>query len=247
VGWGGGHFYDLLYIAAYGTCDFTFHLLFLAFDTLAPAPSLLRPVSFFLLTLAMEGERSPILDVVGEEAEVSRPEVSVTGSSSEDTSSGGSENGANVEGEESGAVNPRESVRSYDFGALTVTVGRIRQLEVLGYFVEGSTCELGEEVVPDPVDDEAVVFEEFFAAGLWMLPQLTLTDILVKFRVQLHQLTLNAFAQLSKYFWAVISFGGEPSNDGFAKRYELHYQSKKVDVDGVEKFQQFGILNLHAR
>jgi hypothetical protein len=41
VGWGGGHFYDLLYIAAYGTCDFTFHLLFLAFDTLAPAPSLL--------------------------------------------------------------------------------------------------------------------------------------------------------------------------------------------------------------
>jgi hypothetical protein len=54
----------------------------------------------------MEGERSPILDVVGEEAEVSRPEVSVTGSSSEDTSSGGSKNGANVEGEESGAVNP---------------------------------------------------------------------------------------------------------------------------------------------
>jgi hypothetical protein len=52
---------------------------------------------------------------------------------------------------------------------------------VLGYFVEGSTCELGEEVVPDPVDDEVIVFEEFFAAGLRMLPQLTLTDILVKF------------------------------------------------------------------
>jgi hypothetical protein len=42
--------------------------------------------------------------------------------------------------------------------------------------------------------------------------------------------TLNAFAQLSKYFWAVMSFSGEPSSDGFMKRYELHYQLKKVIV-----------------
>jgi hypothetical protein len=54
--------------------------------------------------------------------------------------------------------------------------------------------------------------------------------------MQLHQLTLNAFAQLSKYFWAVMSFGGVPSSDGFVKLYELHYQPKKVDVDGVENF-----------
>jgi hypothetical protein len=65
--------------------------------------------------------------------------------------------------------------------------------------------------------------------------------------VQLHQLTPNAIAQLSKYFWAVLSFGGEPSSDGFAKRYELHYQSKKVVVDGLEKFQQFGVINFHAK
>jgi hypothetical protein len=37
--------------------------------------------------------------------------------------------------------------------------------------------------------------------------------------------------QLSKYFWAVLSIGGVPTSDGFAKRYKLHYQPKKVDVD----------------
>jgi hypothetical protein len=52
----------------------------------------------------------------------------------------------------------------------------------------------------------------------------TLTKILLKFWVQIHHLTLNTIAQLSKYFWAMLSIGGEPSSDGFAKRYELHYQ-----------------------
>jgi hypothetical protein len=28
-----------------------------------------------------------------------------------------------------------------------------------------------------------------------------------------------------------------PSSDGFVRRYELHYQPKKVVVDGFEKYQ----------
>jgi hypothetical protein len=70
-----------------------------------------------------------------------------------------------------------------DFGASTVTVGPIRQLEALGYFSEGSVREPGEEVVPEPADDEAISFEQFFAVGLQMLLQPVLTDILVKFHV----------------------------------------------------------------
>jgi hypothetical protein len=97
-------------------------------------------------------------------------------------------------------MDPRESMQSYDFGPSTVTIGRIRQLEALGYFAEGSARELGEEVIPEPVADEAVMFEEFFAAGLRMPPHPVLTDILVKFHVQIHQLLPNAFAQFSKYF-----------------------------------------------
>jgi hypothetical protein len=65
--------------------------------------------------------------------------------------------------------------------------------------------------------------------------------------VLLHQLAPNTFAQLSKYFWAVMSFGGNLSTDGFVNHYELHYQPKKVEIDEGEKFQQFGCLNFHAR
>jgi hypothetical protein len=74
-----------------------------------------------------------------------------------------------------------------------------------------------------------------------------LIDILLKFQVRLHQLTPNAFAHFSKYFWVVMSFYRKPSSDGFAKRHELHYQPKKVDVDRSEKSQQFGCINFHAR
>jgi hypothetical protein len=81
------------------------------------------------------------------------------------------------------------------------------------------------------------VFEEFFAAGLRMPSHPALTDILVKFRVQLHQLTPNSFALFSKYFWAVMSFGEKPSGNGFAKRYELHFQPKKVGADEDDKYQ----------
>jgi hypothetical protein len=134
-------------------------------------------------------------------------------------------------------MDPHESTWSYDFGPSIITVGRIRQLEALGYFAEGSAHEPGEEVIPELAANEAVVFEEFFTVGLLMLPHPVLTDILVKFHVQIHQLTLNAFAQFSKYFWTVMSFSGKPSSDGLVKCYELHYQLKKVEVDGGEKCQ----------
>jgi hypothetical protein len=80
-----------------------------------------------------------------------------------------------------------------------------------------------------------------------MPPHPVLTEILLKYLVQLHQLSPNAITQLSNYFWAVISFDGEPSSDDFTKHYELHYQLKKVVVDGFHKFQQFGVINFHAR
>jgi hypothetical protein len=35
----------------------------------------------------------------------------------------------------------------------------------------------------------------------------------------------------------MLSFGGEPSSDGFDKRYELHYQPKMVGIYGFDKFQ----------
>jgi hypothetical protein len=83
--------------------------------------------------------------------------------------------------------------------------------------------------------------------GCRMPPHPAFTEILLKYQILLHQLTPNAIAQLSKYFWVVMSFSRKPSSDGFTKRYELHYQPKKVVVDGFERFQQFGVINFHSR
>jgi hypothetical protein len=104
-----------------------------------------------------------------------------------------------------------------------------------------------EEIALEPDDDEAIVFEEIFATWLRMPSHPVFTEILLKYRVQLHQLTPNAITQLSMYFWVVMSFSGEPLSDGFAKRYELHYQLKKVVVVGFERFQPFGVNNFHAK
>jgi hypothetical protein len=69
---------------------------------------------------------------------------------------------------------------------------------------------LGEETISEPDSDEVVLFEEFFTTGLRMPPHPVLANILLKFQVQLHQLTSNAIGQLLKYTWVVASFGGVP-------------------------------------
>jgi hypothetical protein len=166
----------------------------------------------------MEGEGSPVIDIVGDTSKALLPEASMTSSSS-DASSGGATSDVAKAGAED-AMDSHELAQSYD---------------------------LGEEIVLEPIDDEAIVFELFFVVGLRMPPHPALAKILLKFWVHLHQLTPNAIAQLFKYFWAMLSFGGESSSDRFAQRYELHYQLKKVVVEDFEKFQQFLVINFHAK
>jgi hypothetical protein len=109
------------------------------------------------------------------------------------------------------------------FGSSTITICKIKEMVEKGYFMEGEAHAPGTEMVPEPDSNEAVVYEDFFVAGLRMPPHPALADILVKFQAQLHQLTPNAIAQPSKYFWAVGSFGGVHEGNAFAKQYKLHY------------------------
>jgi hypothetical protein len=51
---------------------------------------------------------------------------------------------------------------------LTITVSRIRGMIDRGYSTKGMGREPGEETVPEPHPDEAVVFEEFFTTGVRM-------------------------------------------------------------------------------
>jgi hypothetical protein len=139
-------------------------------------------------------------------------------------SDAGSHNGAG------GDMDEGSCTQSYFFGPSTMTISRIRGMIDHSYFTEGMGCECGEETILEPHSDEAVVFDEFFAAGLGCLR--TLFSMI--FQVQLHQFTPNAINQLSKYIWAVMSFEGIPSADGFTKRYELHYHPRKMEVDELK-------------
>jgi hypothetical protein len=91
------------------------------------------------------------------------------------------------------------------------------------------------------------VFEDLFVARLRIPPHLILSEILSKFWVQLHQLTLNAIVQISKFVWAVTYCGGRPTVDILAHHYELHYQNKKIHLEGSDPTftAQFGCISFH--
>jgi hypothetical protein len=128
-----------------------------------------------------------------------------------------------------------------------VTVCRICRMVNNGCFADGMGHEPGKGTVLEHQNDEAAVFEEFFTAGLRMPLHPVLADILLKYQIQIQQLMRIAIAQLSKYVWAITSFGGVSSTEGFTKRYELRYQPRNVDIDGVEMLGQYGYINFHTK
>jgi hypothetical protein len=65
-----------------------------------------------------------------------RPKVAATDLSSRGDTSDRSRDDTGDQDEKSGAMDPRESARSYDIGPSTLTVSHIREVEALGYFVK---------------------------------------------------------------------------------------------------------------
>jgi hypothetical protein len=57
----------------------------------------------------------------------------------------------------------------------------------------------------------------------------------------------NAIVQISKFIWAVMSCGGRPNAEVFTHHYELHYQNKKIHLEGSETTfaAQFGLISFH--
>jgi hypothetical protein len=131
----------------------------------------------------MENEGFPMIEEVGAPnvMEVPHPEVQTMSPSLWGSSENGPESVVDTLEEGSKVVDPRESYRSYVFAPSTITVGCIKKMASLHYFTKDEAWERREEVIPEPTDDEAMVFEEFFIVRLRMPPQPTLTDILHKF------------------------------------------------------------------
>jgi hypothetical protein len=81
-----------------------------------------------------------------------------------------------------------------DFGKSIVSEGDLPKMLKLGYFNEEKKELIrfgGEETTPKPGKDEIVVFKSFFKAGLRLPLNKMIADVLKKFRIYFHQLTLT--------------------------------------------------------
>jgi hypothetical protein len=95
-----------------------------------------------------------------------------------------------------------------EFGKSTVSEEDLVMMKKLGYFGEEGSKLIhfaGEEVVPEPKDDEVVVFKSFFKVGLRSPLYDIIGEVLKKLEIYLHQLTPNAIVRLSVYIWALRS------------------------------------------
>jgi hypothetical protein len=120
-------------------------------------------------------------------------------------------------------------------------------MKKLGYFGEDESKLIrfaGEEVIPKPKEDEGVVFRSFFRAGLQFPLYDIIREVLKRFEIYLHQLTLNAIVSFSVYIWALRSQGKSANAEGFCRVHELHYQTK-ARADGLHK--NFGCYNFAYR
>jgi hypothetical protein len=134
-----------------------------------------------------------------------------------------------------------------EFGKSTVTAEDMIMMKKLGYFGEAESKLVrfaGEEVVPEPKEDEVVVFKSFFRARLRFPLYDIIGEVLKKFEIYLHRLTPNAIVRLSVYTWGLRSPGLSASVDGFCRVHELHYQTM-AKADGLHK--KFGCYNFLYR
>jgi hypothetical protein len=98
-------------------------------------------------------------------------------------------------------------------------------MKKLGYFGENDD-ELvrfaGDEVIPEPKEDEVIVFKSFFSAGFRLPLYEMIGEVFKKFKIYLHQLTPNAIVRLRVYVWALRSHGKSANVEGFCRVHELH-------------------------
>jgi hypothetical protein len=121
------------------------------------------------------------LDMVDNPAEVARTigGGEVLGASDGEgpaLSAGGTDNSADENASDD------ENSQTYYFGSSTITRGKIKEMVEKGYFAESKAQEPWAETAPEPDDDEAVVYENFFVTDLCMRLHPALGDILLHFQ-----------------------------------------------------------------
>jgi hypothetical protein len=83
----------------------------------------------------------------------------------------------------------------------------------------------GERTVPTPEDNEVMIFQSFFKAGLRFPLNRFVVEVLKTYQVYLHQLTPEAIIRMGIFVWAVKSQGLEPNAKSFCNMHELLYET----------------------
>jgi hypothetical protein len=112
------------------------------------------------------------------------------------------------------------------FGKSTIKQGQIEAMKGR-YFRDISIVRArGENNVPLPEADEAVVFRSFMKAGLRFPLDKLLVEVLKTFEIYLHQLTPEAIIKVGIFIWAMRSQGLKPDARCFCNIHELFYEMK---------------------
>jgi hypothetical protein len=122
------------------------------------------------------------------------------------------------ESEEDNSILSPTKPSHIEFGKSTVTEDDMVMMRKLGYFGEAESKLVwfaGEEIVPEPKEDEVVVFKSFFRVGQRFLLNDMIREVLKNFEIYLHQLTPNAIVSLSVFIWALRSQGMDANAEAF--------------------------------
>jgi hypothetical protein len=107
------------------------------------------------------------------------------------------------------------------------------------------TVDDGERTVPTPEDNEVVIFQSFFKAGLRFPLNRFVVEVLKIYQIYLHQLTPEAIIRMGIFVWAMKSQGLEPNAKSFCSIHELVYETKPW---GKEQYHNnFGCYSFGAR
>jgi hypothetical protein len=99
--------------------------------------------------------------------------------------------------------------------------------------------------VPAPEQNEVVIFQSFFRAGLRFPLSRFVVEVLKTYQIFLHQLTPGAILRMGVFVWEVRSEGIEPSAKCFCSMHELLYETKAM---GKEQYHNnFGCYGFITR
>jgi hypothetical protein len=153
---------------------------------------------------------------------------------------------ASDDDEDDGILSPSKP-RHIEFGKSIMKAEDLVLMKKLGYFGKNDDELLrfaGDKIIPEPRDDQVVVFKSFFRVGLRLPLYEIISEVLKKIETYLHQWTLNTIVRLNVYIWALRGQGKSANAKGFCRVHKFHYQTK-ARANGLHK--NFGCYNFAYR